>query len=139
MLALIAMLNGAQEVTVLLAILVLVGLLHFIGYFAEAKVTELKSKLQSFVAMAVAGLTVWLIVASYLKGALIYGSGLNHYVYWIDGVIFVLILLLAVVKLQTLRAKGRWADYLMGEQAFMLLSFLAVTALTWLTFAGFLV
>jgi hypothetical protein len=138
MLTLIAMLNGAQEITTLLAVVVLVGILHFLGYFGEAKVPELKAKLQSFVALCVVGATVWLIIASYLKGALIYGNGLNSYTYWIDGTIFVLTLLLAGVKLQILRAKGRWADYLMGEQAFMILSFIAITALTWLTFAGFL-
>lgn len=139
MLSLIAMLNGAQESTTLLAVIVLVGILHFLGYFGEAKVLDLNTKLQTFLVLCVAGATVWLVVASFLKSAILYGNGLSSYVYWIDGTIFVLTLLLGYVKLQTLRARGRWADYLLGEQTFMVLSFLAMTTLTWLTFAGFLI
>lgn len=138
MLILIAMLNGVYDVATLLTVLVLVALLHFLAYFGEAKVGDARAKLQIFGALCVAGATAWLIIASYLKGSIIYGDGLNHAVYWIDGIIVAITLGLAYNKLQLFRQKGRWADYIFGEKVFMALSFTAKVALTWLVFAGFL-
>ncbi|MGZ6005349.1 MAG: heliorhodopsin HeR [Candidatus Saccharimonadales bacterium] len=138
MLILIAMLNGAYDASLLLAIFVLVAILHFLAYFGEAKAIDFRARMQTFAGLCVAGTAVWLIVASYLKGALFYGQGLSHFVYWIDGGIFVLTLGLAYNKLQVLRGQGKWADYIFGERIFMALSFGAKTLLTWLVFAGFL-
>lgn len=138
MLVLIAMLNGIYDIATLIAVFVLLGILHFLAYFGEAKAYDFRAKMQTFAAICVAGGTVWLIVFSYITGALAYGNGLNHFVYWIDGIVFAITLGLAYNKLQLYREGGRWADYIFGEKVFMILSFSAMTLLTWLVFAGFL-
>ncbi len=138
MLVLIAMLNGVYDVATLITIFALVGILHFLAYFGEAKIEGWRNKLHTFVALTFAGAIVWLTVAVYVKGAVLYGNGLNHWVYWIDAIIFAITLGLAYNTLQVFRAKGKWANYLFGERLFMAMSFVAKTALTWLVFAGFL-
>jgi hypothetical protein len=138
MFVLISMLNGIYAATALLAVVVLVGVIHFLGFFGESKVADWRSKLQTFVAVCVSGATVWIIIGLYLKGAIMYGTGLSKYVYWIDGLVFVVTLGLGYNKLQSLRAQGRWADYLFAERLYMILGFVAQTALAWLVFAGFL-
>ena len=115
-----------------------VGLVHCVGDFAEDTASAIKTQLPAFAALCVAGATVWLIIAAYLKGALFYGNGLNHFIYWIDGTIFVLTLVLAYNMLQVLRSQGKWKDYIFGERIFMILSCVAKTGLAWLVFAGFL-
>ncbi len=138
MLVLIALLNGVYDGATLIAVFVLVGFIHFLGYFGEAKITDLRSKIQLFVAVCVAGATTWLIVAASLKGALFYGQGLSKYVYWIDGVIFLITLGLTYNKWQSMNGKGKWADYIYSEKIYIILGFLAQTILAWLVFAGFL-
>ena len=138
MFVLVAMLNGVYEAASLLMIVVLFGLLQFLGYFGEAKAGDRKAKNQTFIALCVAGLTVWLAIAMYLKGAIFYGVGLSHYVYWIDGGLFVIALCLAANKFQVFKASGRWADYIYGERIFMILSLIAKSGLAWLVFAGLL-
>lgn len=138
MLVLIALLNGVYDGATLIAVFVLVSFIHFLGYFGETKVSELRNKVHLFTAVCVAGATAWLIVAASLKGAIAYGQGLSAYVYWIDGVVFLITLGLAFNKWQIMIGKGKWSDYLFGEKTYIVLGFLAQTVLAWLVFAGFL-
>src|SRR3989344_2605610 len=138
MLATIGLLNGIYDASTLVAIFMLVVLLHLLGYFGETNSVTMKAKAHSFIGLLVAGAGVWVAIAIYLKSAVIYGTGLSHYVYWIDGVIFTITLGLALNTLKVFRPNGKWADYLYGERIFMALSFVAKTALAWLIFAGFL-
>lgn len=138
MFALIAMLNGVYDVATLAAILTLVGLLHYLAFYGESKAADTKLRLQLFAVICVIGAVIWLAIGSYMTAAWLYGDGLNHLVYWINGLILAVTLGLAYNKLQTFRQQGRWADYIFGERIFMTLSFVAKTALVWLVFAGFL-
>ncbi len=138
MLITIALLNGVYDASSLIMIFVLIALLHLLGFFGETNAVTMKAKRQSFVGLLAAGGTVWLVIAVYLKGAIVLGTGLPHFVYWIDGAIFATTLALAANTLLVFRAKGRWINYLYGERIFMALSFVAKTALAWLIFAGFL-
>lgn len=138
MLVVIGLVNGIYDASTLVAIFVLVALMNLLGFFGETNSVNTKAKAQSIVGLVVAGTGVWLVIATYLKSAVIYGNGLSHYIYWIDGVVFVVALGLAINIFKVLRARGRWADYMYGERIFMALSFVAKTALAWLVFAGFL-
>lgn len=138
MLITIALLNGVYDVASLVMIFVLVALLHLLGYFGEINAVTPRAKRQSFIGLLVAGGTVWLVIAAYLKAAIIYGTGLAHFVYVIDGSIFVITLALSANTLLVFRAKGKWENYLYGEQIFMALSFVAKTVLAWLVFAAIL-
>ena len=40
------------------------------------------------------------------------------------------------MQLLQYRAKGRWADYLVGEKTYQVLSLVSKTALAWQIFAG---
>ena len=138
MFLLIGLLNGIYDASSLMMIFVLVVLLYFMAYLGESKISKLRDRMQILLAISLAGVAVWFTVAVYLKSALFYGAGLSHYVYWLDGSILVITFCLAINKLQSFRAKGKWADYLFSERLFMFLSFVAKTGLTWLVFAGFL-
>jgi len=138
MLVTIGLLNGIYDVSTLIAIVVLVKLLHLLGYFGETNAVNIKAKWLSFIGLLAAGGAVWVAIGANLKSAVIYGSGLPQAVYWIDGILFAITVLLALNTLMVFKAKNRWADYLYGERIYMALSFLAKTGLAWLIFAGFL-
>ena len=138
MLVTIGLLNGVYDASSLIMIFVLVALLHLLGYFGETNAVTMRAKAQSFVGLLVAGGAVWLVISMYLKEAIVYGTGLAHFVYSIDAVIFIITLGLAANTLMVFKAKNKWADYLYSERIFMALSFVAKTALAWMIFAGFL-
>lgn len=139
MLVVISLLNGVYDISILLAIFVLIALLHILGYFLETQASSsLKSKMHIFKGLLLAGGTVWLIIALYVKAAIIYGQGLPHYVYFIDGSIFIITLGLALNTYLSFRRIGRWKNYLYSERNFMVLSLIAKTALTWQIYLGIL-
>jgi hypothetical protein len=138
MMVTIAILNGIYDISTLIAIILLLFLLHMLGYFGEIHAVTMKAKWQSFIGLLAAGGGVWAAIGANLKGAVIYGNGLPHAIYWIDGIIFAITIGLAANTLMIFRAKDRWADYLYGERIYMALSFIAKTMLAWLIFMGFL-
>jgi hypothetical protein len=139
MLMAIALINGISDVASLMMIFVLVVLLHVFGYFLEVRPdVAARTKKYIFWGLLVAGGTVWLAIASYTKSAIVNGVGLPHFIYWIDGTIFAMTALLALNTYFNYQKKGKWADYLYGERAYMVLSFVAKTALAWQLFAGLL-
>ncbi len=138
MLIAIAMLNGIYDVSTILTIFVLVVLLNLLAFLGEINTATRRVQRHSFLGLITAGGAVWLVVAAYIKGALLYGNGLPHYVYWLDVSIFVLTLFMAANIWLVFRAKGKWANYLYGEQIYMIISFVVKTALAWQIFFGIL-
>lgn len=139
MLVAVAMISGVYDLASLMMIFVLVVLLHVFGYFLETqKSAAVEARRNSLKGLLVAGGTVWLAIAIYVKAAVIYGVGLPRYVYYIDGSIFVITLGLAFNTYKSFKRTGRWSDYLYGEQAYMLLSMIAKSALAWQIYAGLL-
>lgn len=132
----IALLNGIYDVSSLLMIIVLVVLLNLFGRFTE--VTAGRVRRHSYLGLLAAGAAVWAVIAMYLKDAAIYGTALPARIYWIDGSLFVITLLLAANTYLLLRKKGKWADYRYGEQVYIFLGLVAQTALAWQIFFGFL-
>jgi len=139
MMGVIAMINGVHDISSLLMMTALVVLLHGLAYKTELynKAVKQINRL-SLGGILVAGGAVWLTIDIYVKGAIVYGTGLARYIYWMDGITFVLLLAIAANIWLVARQKGKWADYLYGERTYMTLSFLVRTALAWQIYVGLL-
>lgn len=87
----------------------------------------------------VANVTPWIIIAFYLFGANVYGTGhIPSYVYAVFGTMFVLMNGSKLIQYLHYQKKGKWANYLYNEHAYMILSVVTKTALAWQIFAGIL-
>jgi hypothetical protein len=139
MLSAIALLNGVFDLGSLIMVFVLVVLLHLLGFFLEIQNgATAATKAKEFKGLLLAGGAIWLVVAIYLKMSVIYGVGLPHYIYFIDGTIFALTLGLAFNTYMSYQQKGKWSDYLYGERNYMILSTIAKSILAWQIFFGLL-
>ena len=89
-----------------------------------------------------AGIIPWLAVVLYTVGAARGvsddGQGIPGFVYGIFVSLFLLFNCFAVTQFLQYRAKGKWADYLHGERAYIILSLAAKSALAWQVFANVL-
>lgn len=86
----------------------------------------------------IAGLAPWLALLAYLtlpEG----GEGPPGFVYGILVSIFVLFNCFAINQWLQYRRIGRWADYVTGERTYIILSFVAKSALAWQIFANTLI
>jgi hypothetical protein len=83
-----------------------------------------------------AGLIPWVVIGLYVWNSFVYGSGVPGYVYWICGSLFLLAASSAINMYLQYRRLGHWSTYLYGERAYIILSFVAKTALAWQVFAG---
>lgn len=88
-----------------------------------------------FVFGSLAGAVPWIAIAVYLIGA---GSEVPTFVYGIFVTLFVAFNCFAVNQWLQYRAAGRWADYLHGERAYIVLSLVAKSLLAWQIFANVL-
>ena len=89
-----------------------------------------------------AGIVPWIAVVVYTVGAARSssgnGSGVPGFVYGIFVSLFLFFNSFAITQLLQYRAKGKWADYLHGERAYIILSLVAKSALAWQVFANVL-
>ena len=79
----------------------------------------------------------WLAIAVYVMAP---GSTSDAeppaFVYGIIISLFVLFNIFALVQWLQYRGRGKWADYLRGERAYIVLSFVAKSLLAWQVFSG---
>lgn len=78
------------------------------------------------------------VLAIYLKDALVYGVGLPSYMYVLAGSMLALFVLVSLVAWMTCTGRRWFSNYLSGELAYSILGFVTVTALIWQIFAGML-
>jgi len=138
MMVAIALLNGANDTAILLAVFVLMLVAHASSYLMELHnpVPRVSSWL-SYLISCLAGLAPWLIIAIYIKGNLLYGEGrLPGFVYAVDSTLFLLAALSGLNLYFIYKQKGRWAEYLYGERIYMFLGLATKTALAALIFVG---
>lgn len=85
-----------------------------------------------------AGITPWVVIGLALFGANAWGTGaIPAYLCWLFGTGVVLSTVFGIVLyLQHKKTEGKWADYLHGERTYLVLGFVAKTALAWQIFAG---
>jgi hypothetical protein len=134
----IALLSGVYELSSLIMIFALVLIMNLMGLLMEVhnQTTKTTSWL-SYLVGCIAGIIPWVVIAAYLKGAVLYGSGnIPTFVFWIYGSMFVLFTSFAINMYLQYKKKGKWADYLYGERVYMILSLVAKSVLAWQVFFG---
>jgi len=138
MMVAIGLLSGVYDASTLLMLLALTAGMNLLGLVME--ITNQGKKTTSWLAYWVGagvGIVPWLVIAAYLIGANVYGTGrIPGFVYWIYGTIFLSFGSFAANMALQYRKKGKWSTYLYGERLYMLLSLVAKTALAWQVFAG---
>ncbi len=89
-----------------------------------------------------AGVVPWIAIVVYTVGAARStagtGDGVPGFVYGIFVSLFLFFNSFAITQFLQYRAKGKWADYLHGERAYIVLSLVAKSALAWQIFANVL-
>ncbi|MEO8266086.1 MAG: heliorhodopsin HeR [Ilumatobacteraceae bacterium] len=137
MIILIAQLNGISEIAALIAIFgVNVSMILF-GWLQEKNTTPGDGDLLPFAFGCIAGVVPWLIFALKIvapNGPP--GYSVPGFVYGIVASLFVLFNCFALVQWKQYRAKGKWANYLLGERTYIVLSLVAKSVLAWQIFAS---
>ena len=140
MIFLIAQLNGISDYAALLAIFgVNVSMILF-GWLQEKYTQPGDDQWLPFIFGCIAGIIPWIIIVVQLlspNGPS--GSTAPGFVYAIVISLFLFFNCFALVQYKQYRAKGKWANYLRGEKAYIILSFTAKSLLAWQIFAATLV
>ncbi len=140
MIFLIAQLNGISDYAALLAIFgVNVSMILF-GWLQEKYAKPGDGQWLPFIFGCIAGIIPWIIIVIQLlspKGPA--GTSAPGFVYGIVISLFVFFNCFALVQYKQYKAKGKWSNYLRGEKAYIVLSFVAKSLLAWQIFAATLV
>jgi len=137
MIVVILQLTGVADDIALLGIFgVNVSMILF-GWLQERYTTPGDGDLRPFWFGCLAGAVPWIAVALNVitpKGPA--DATVPGFVYGIVISLFILFNCFAIVQWKQYRAKGKWADYLYGERAYIVLSFVAKSLLAWQVFSG---
>ena len=139
MIVLIAQILGVTDVTALVALFGVNASMILFGWLQERYETPGGGMLP-FVFGCIAGIVPWVaFLILILEPNAPAGNEIPGFVYGILVSLFVLFNCFAVVQLLQYRRVGKWADYLRGEWAYIVLSLVAKSALAWQIFAGTLI
>ncbi len=138
MIVLISMFVGIWDFWSLIMIFVLNATMIMFGYLMELvnQKTE-RTSWSAFIMGCISGGVPWIVLFAYFAAA-ITSTGTNPpaFVYLIFFIYFALFNVFALNMVLQYRSVGRWRDYLYGERVYIILSFIAKTALAWLVFIG---
>ncbi|TYB83875.1 MAG: hypothetical protein FXF54_13000 [Kosmotoga sp.] len=136
MIFLIAMLLGVYDIGALIAIFLLNASMNLFGLLMEEinQYTE-KTKWSPFVFGCIAGIGPWIIIFMHALGNA-NPAEVPWFVYAILGSYFVFFNLFPINMILQYKKVGKWANYLYGERAYIMLSLIAKTVLAWLVFSG---
>lgn len=137
MIFLIAQLNGISDYAALLAIFGVNASMIFFGWLQEKYAHPGDNQWLPFIFGCIAGIVPWIIILIQLvtpKGPA--GTTAPGFVYGIVISLFVFFNCFAIVQYKQYRAKGKWANYLRGERAYIILSLVAKSLLAWQIFAA---
>ena len=134
LMVLIALYTGVTDVTALIVVGAATIAMICCGWMQEAlnPPTRRATTMVPFWAGVLAGCVPWAIVA----GQMIGGSGTSQFGLSIFLALFILWASFGVNQWLQYHQVGPWADYLYGEQTFLVLSLVAKTALAWQIVAG---
>jgi len=138
MIVLISLFVGVWELWSLAMFFVLNATMIMFGYVMElVNQTSDKTNWSPFIWGCVSGGTPWVVLFAYFVAA-VQSTGLNPptFVYLILFIYFILFNIFALNMVLQYKGVGRWKDYLYGERLYIILSFIAKTALAWLVFIG---
>lgn len=132
MMVAVAMAVGIYDVSSLLMIL---GLTALMGL--TIALIEINKPIQlNFWLGVVAGVLPWLAVLIYMWGAHVWGVSVPAFAYFVAFSLFLLFAAIAANFYLQYKRLGHWEDYIFGERAYLLLVFIATTALAWQVFFG---
>jgi hypothetical protein len=129
----IAMLTGIVDIATLVALVGVNMSMIWFGYLQEYVKPGDAMGLKPYWLGCLAGAFPWVVIGIYLVGA---GGGVPGFVYGIYISLFLLFNCFAFVMLAHYKGWGRWKDYLYGEKTYIVLSFVAKSALAWQVFSG---
>ena len=137
MIVLIAMLSGIREGTALLALFGVNAAMILFGLAME-RANEGPGPVdwRPFVYGCLAGAVPWLAIGLQLAVAQGEGDGVPGFVVAIFVSLFVLCNGFAVTMWLQYRGRGRWADPVRAERAYLVLSLVAKSVLAWQVYAG---
>ncbi|MGA9532868.1 MAG: heliorhodopsin HeR [Anaerolineales bacterium] len=138
MIVLIGMLAGLWDLGAIILIFGLNATMNLFGIMMEYhnQYTE-KTNWTAFTFGSFAGIIPWVVIFTYFLGSV--GSGEAKppaFVYAIIPTLFVFFNIFAINMVLQYKKIGRWADYLFGERAYIILSLTSKSILAWLIFAG---
>lgn len=132
----IAMLVGIYDVAALIAIALLNASMILFGWMMELHNQSTKrTDWTSFIFGCIAGIGPWIAIGIYLWAP---GNAQKapDFVYWIYFSIFLFFNSFAINQFLQYKKVGKWADYLYGERAYIILSLVAKSLLAWQVFGG---
>jgi hypothetical protein len=137
MMVAIAILAGVLDIASLLMIFALTAIMSLLGMTMELRNQNANTVDWANYSLGVlSGAIPWLVLLIYIWYAHVYGSGVPGFVYWIYGSLLLLFASFAINMYLQYKKLGHWSTYLYGERAYIILSFVAITALGWQVFAG---
>ena len=136
MIVLIAMFFGVYDLGSLILMFGLNATMNLLGLMMEVhnQTTE-KTRWTSFNIGVFAGAIPWIIILMYFLGSGNFDQ-IPGFVYAILISYFVLFNLFPINMVLQYKKIGRWADYLVGERTYIVLSLVAKSLLAWLVFFG---
>ncbi|MCW4005350.1 MAG: heliorhodopsin HeR [Candidatus Bathyarchaeota archaeon] len=138
MIVVIATFVGVWDFWSLSMIFLLNALMIMFGYLMEVinQKTE-KTSWSAFILGCISGGFPWLVLFAYFTSAITStGAEVPTFVYLILFIYFALFMSFALNMLLQYKGVGGWKDYLYGERAYIILSFIAKTFLVWMVFSG---
>ncbi len=137
MIVLILQLNGITDYAALAALFMVNAAMILFGWIQERYATPGNGDMLPFMFGSIVGSVPWIVIFFNLfsPGAES-DTTVPGFVYGIVISLFVFFNCFALVQYLQYRAKGKWADYLRGERAYIVLSLVAKAALAWQVFAG---
>lgn len=140
MIVLIAQICGISDVAALAAIFGVNASMILFGWVQEKYEKPGSGGMLPFIFGCMTGIVPWIIIVFF-----VIAPGSNRtmpvpgFVYGIIISLFIFFNIFALVQWLQYKQIGRWADYLRGERAYVILSLVAKSALAWQIFAGTLV
>lgn len=139
MIVIIALITGISNVGAVIAIFGVNASMILFGWLQE-KYVEPGGGLLPFWFGCIAGIVPWIVILIYvIAPGSTSGNETPGFVYGIIISLFVLFNCFALVQYLQYKPVGKWANYLRGEKAYIVLSLVAKSALAWQVFAGTLV
>lgn len=141
LLAAVGLLSGIYEVAMLLALESFI-ILGCLGVMAGAVIRQRSADVETRLSHLVCGVGTASIIVSLAilaitaGGALMYDGHIPGFVYGIYASTLLFILAIGAVTHFRIVRKGRWANTLNVERAFLVLSFLGASVVAWQMFAG---
>mgnify|MGYP001080234582 CR=1 FL=1 len=140
MIVLIAQITGISDYGALIGIVGANASMILFGWLQERYVKPASGDWLPFIFGCIAGIIPWIIVLiSVLSPMSPSDASPPGFVYGIIISIFILFNSFAYVQFRQYQAKGKWKDYLRGERAYIVLSFIAKAALALQIFSNTLI